>query len=57
MGVSNSLDIFQDKMSKMFHGFKFSLAYIDDLLIIIKGDCSNHLDIRTNDKNTLRQRT
>ena len=42
MGVSNSPDIFQDKMNKMFCGFEFIEAYIDELLIITKGDSSDH---------------
>ena len=28
----------------MFRGFKFIQAYINDLLIIAKGDWSNHLE-------------
>ena len=44
MEVSNSLDIFQEKMNEMFRGFEFILSYIDDLLIITKGDWSNHLE-------------
>ena len=43
MGVSNSLNIFQDKMSEILRGFEFVRAYIDDLLIITKGDWSDHL--------------
>ena len=43
-GVSNSPDIFQDKMNEMFHGFEFIQAYINDLLIITKGDWYNHLE-------------
>ena len=38
MGVNNSLEIFQEKMNEMFRGFEFIRAYIDDLLIITKGD-------------------
>ena len=38
MGISNSLEIFQKKMNEMFCGFKFIRAYINDLLIITKGD-------------------
>ena len=45
MGVSNYLDIFQDKMNEMFHEFDFIRAYINDLLIITKGDRSDHLEI------------
>ena len=44
MGVSNSPDTFQEKMDKMFRGFEFIRAYIDDMLIITKGDWSNHLE-------------
>ena len=43
-GVSNSLEIFQEKMNEMFCGVEFIRAYIYDLLIITKGDCSDHLD-------------
>ena len=42
MGVSNSLEIFQERMNKMFRGFDFIWAYIDDLLIITKGDWSDY---------------
>ena len=44
MGVSNSLDIIQEKMNEMFRGLELIQAYIDDLLIIMKGDWSDHLD-------------
>ena len=44
MGVSNPSDTFQEKMNKMFRGFEFIRAYIDELLIITKGDWSNHLE-------------
>ena len=43
MEVANSPDIFQHKMNDLFHGFKFIRAYIDDLLILKKGDWTNHL--------------
>ena len=42
MGVSNSPDIFQEKMNEIFRDFEFIRAYIDDLLIITKGDWSDH---------------
>ena len=42
--VSYSPDIFQEKMNEMFRGFEFIRAYIDDLLIITKGDWSYHLE-------------
>ena len=44
MGVCNSLENFQARMNEIFCGFEFIIAYIDDLLIIIKGDWSNHLN-------------
>ena len=44
MGVSNYLDIFQDEMNKMFHGFDFIREYINELLLVTKGDGSNHLE-------------
>ena len=36
MGVSNYLDIFQQKINDLFHGFEFIFAYIDDLLVLTK---------------------
>ena len=45
MGVCNSPDIFQEKISELFEGFKNVRAYIDDLLVINKGDWDEHLDI------------
>ena len=42
--VSNSPDIFQDKMNAIFCCFRFIGAYIDALLIITKGDWSDHLE-------------
>ena len=44
MGVSNSLDILQEKMNKMFYIFEFIQSYINNLLIITKGGWSNHLE-------------
>ena len=44
MGVSNSLEIFQDIMNEFFRGFEFIWSYINYLLIITKGDCSGHLE-------------
>ena len=44
MGASNSPDIFQEKTNRMFHGFDFTQSYIDDLLLITKGDWSDHLE-------------
>ena len=44
MGICNSPDIFQEKMNEIFCGFGFIRAYIDDLLIITKGDWFNNLN-------------
>ena len=37
MGLCNSADIFQEKMSKLFVGLECVRAYIDNLLVISKG--------------------
>ena len=44
MGVSNSPDIFQDNMNEMFCRFEFIQVYINDMLIITKGDWSDQLE-------------
>ena len=44
MGVCKSPDIFQNKMNKILRRIEFIRAYIKDLLIITKCDCSNHLN-------------
>ena len=44
MGVYSSPDIFQVKMNELFHVFEFIRAYINDLLIINKGDWFDHLE-------------
>ena len=44
MGVSNSPDIFQEKMNEVFRAFEFIRAYINDLLIITKGDWSDQFE-------------
>ena len=44
IGLCNSPDTLQEKMNEMFHGIELIIAYIYDLLIITKGDCSNHLN-------------
>ena len=38
MVFSNYLDIFQQKMKYLFHGFEFICEWIYDLLILPKGD-------------------
>ena len=34
MGVSNSIEIFQQKMNDLFQGFEFILAHLYDLLVL-----------------------
>lgn len=43
MGLCNSPDIFQEKMSELFYDLEFVRCYIDDLLIITKGSLEHHL--------------
>ncbi len=44
MGLSNSPDIFQEKMSDLMEGLEFVRTYIDDLLCITKGSFQDHLN-------------
>jgi len=44
MGLCNSPDIFQEKMSELMQGLEFVRAYLDDLLVISRGDFDQHLD-------------
>ena len=44
MGLCNSPDIFQEKMSELFEGLEFVRTYIDDLLCLTKGDFDDHLE-------------
>ena len=44
MGLCNSPDIFQERMSILMKGLEFVCTYIDDLLCITKGDWTDHLD-------------
>ena len=43
MGVAYSPDIFQHKMNDLYYGFEFIRAYIDNLLILTKGDWIDHV--------------
>ena len=43
MGVANSPDIFQHNMNDLYHGYEFIRAYIEDLLILTKGDWTYHV--------------
>ena len=44
MGLSNSPDIFQEKMSILMDGLEYVRAYIDNLLCISKGTWEDHLE-------------
>ena len=44
MGLCNSPDIFQEKMSTLMDGLEFVRAYIDDLLCITNGSFEDHLE-------------
>ncbi len=43
MGFAGSADIFQAEMSNLMASLEYVRAYIDDLLIITKGDLDDHL--------------
>ena len=43
MGVANSPDNFQHKMNDWFHILEFIRAFIDDILILTKGDWTDHV--------------
>ena len=43
MGLSNSADIFQERMSELMEGLEFVRAYIDDLLVVTAGSYEDHL--------------
>ncbi len=43
-GICNGPDIFQEKMAELFDGMDYIRAYIDDLLVLTKGNFDDHLD-------------
>ena len=43
MGVPNSPKYFQQNMNDLFQGFEFICAYIYELLIQTKVDCTDHV--------------
>ena len=45
MGLCNSRNIFQEKMSELFIGLDTVLVYIDDLLHVTTGSWREHLSI------------
>ncbi len=44
MGLCNSPDIFQEKMSNLMSDIEYVRTYIDDLLILTKSDWDDHLE-------------
>ena len=44
MGLSNSPDIFQEKMNELFSGLEYVRAYIDDLLILTTDNWDTHIN-------------
>ena len=44
MGLCNSPDIFQEKMSNLMYDLEYVRTYIDDLLVITNGDWTDHLN-------------
>lgn len=44
MGLSNSPDIFQEKMNELMHDLEFVRFYIDDILIVTSGTFEDHLN-------------
>jgi hypothetical protein len=44
MGVKCSPDVFQERMSDLFQGMEYVRAYLDDLLILSKGDWDDHIE-------------
>ena len=45
MGIVNSLEIFQEKMSNLLQGFDFIHAHIDELLVLTKHDWNCFLEL------------
>jgi hypothetical protein len=43
VGVANSPDIFQEKMSTLMTGLEFVRTYLDDVLVLTTGTWDNHL--------------
>jgi hypothetical protein len=44
MGFDGSADIFQAEMMDLMEALEYVRAYIDDLLVIIRGTLEDHLD-------------
>ena len=44
MGLANSPDIFQEKMSNLMNGLDYVRMYLDDVLCLTKGNWTDHLE-------------
>ena len=44
MGLSSSVDVFQEKMSTLMSGLEFVRAYLDDICVISSDSWQDHLD-------------
>jgi hypothetical protein len=44
MGISNSPDIFQEKMSTLMQDLEYIRTYINDILCLTKGTWEDHLE-------------
>ena len=44
MGIADSLEIFQEKMSDLTRQLEFVRTYLDDLIVFSKSNFSNHLE-------------
>jgi predicted aspartyl protease len=55
MGLCNSPDIFQEKMTELLEGLDTVRVYIDDILHVTKGSWEQHLDVLNKVFNRLRQ--
>jgi hypothetical protein len=44
MGLSTSVDLFQEKMSTLMEDLEFVRTYLDDILCLTKGSFEDHLD-------------
>ena len=43
MGIANSPENFQQKINDLFHGFEFICVYMDEILILTKGNWIDHV--------------
>jgi hypothetical protein len=55
MGLCNSPDVFQEKMSELLNGLDTVRVYLDDILHVTKGSWQEHLDVLDQVFSRLRQ--